>query len=127
MLLGAISKRYDTIVEFTAFEDFISFDKEETLNDLQDKYDTVKSQNSKLQNELSSYKTASNSSSSAYQKSSSNTTESNVDSSSYEVYITNTGSKYHRDGCSYLRQSQIGISKSDAIAQGYTPCSRCNP
>ncbi len=27
MLLGAISKRFDTIVEFSAFEDFISFDK----------------------------------------------------------------------------------------------------
>lgn len=27
MLFGAISKRYDTIVEFTAFEDFVSFEK----------------------------------------------------------------------------------------------------
>lgn len=27
MLLGAMSKGYDTIVEFTAFEDFISFDR----------------------------------------------------------------------------------------------------
>ena len=27
MLLGAISKRYDKIVEFTAFEDFVSFEK----------------------------------------------------------------------------------------------------
>ena len=27
MLLGAITQRYDTIVEFTAFEDFISFEK----------------------------------------------------------------------------------------------------
>ncbi len=27
MLLGAISKRFDTIVEFTSFEDFISFEK----------------------------------------------------------------------------------------------------
>lgn len=27
MLLGAISKRFDTIVEFTVFEDFISFEK----------------------------------------------------------------------------------------------------
>ena len=28
MLLGAISKRYDTIVEFTAFEDLVSFEKQ---------------------------------------------------------------------------------------------------
>lgn len=27
MLLGAISKRFDTIVEFTAFEDFINFER----------------------------------------------------------------------------------------------------
>ncbi len=27
MLLGAISKRFDTIVEFIAFEDFISFER----------------------------------------------------------------------------------------------------
>ena len=27
MLLGAISKRCDTIVEFTTFQDFCSFDK----------------------------------------------------------------------------------------------------
>lgn len=27
VLLGAISKRFDTIAQFTAFEDFISFDK----------------------------------------------------------------------------------------------------
>lgn len=27
MLLGAISKRFDTIVEYTAFEDSISFEK----------------------------------------------------------------------------------------------------
>jgi uncharacterized LabA/DUF88 family protein len=27
MLLGAMSKRFDTIVEFSAFEDFISFER----------------------------------------------------------------------------------------------------
>lgn len=43
------------------------------------------------------------------------------------VYITKTGAKYHRAGCSYLRQSCIAISLDDAKAQGYTPCSRCNP
>ena len=48
-------------------------------------------------------------------------------STSYTVYITNTGSKYHRSGCSYLRQSSHAIDKNSAISQGYTPCSRCNP
>lgn len=41
------------------------------------------------------------------------------------VYITDTGSKYHRYGCQYLRQSCHEISISNAEAQGYTPCSRC--
>lgn len=43
------------------------------------------------------------------------------------VYITKTGSKYHKAGCRYLSQSSIPIKLSDAIAQGYTPCSVCNP
>lgn len=49
-----------------------------------------------------------------------------VNEDSYTVYITRTGSKYHRSGCSYLK-SKIAIEKKDAIAQGYTACSRCNP
>lgn len=43
------------------------------------------------------------------------------------VYITNTGEKYHSDGCQYLSKSKIPISLSDAKARGYTPCSRCGP
>ena len=46
---------------------------------------------------------------------------------SYTVYITKTGEKYHSYGCQYLRQSCIAIDKDDAIAQGYSPCSKCNP
>lgn len=42
------------------------------------------------------------------------------------VYITNTGSKYHRENCSYLK-SKNAISLREAVEQGYTPCSRCNP
>ena len=43
------------------------------------------------------------------------------------VYITRTGSKYHLDGCRYLRQSKIPIALSAAIARGYGPCSVCRP
>ena len=50
-----------------------------------------------------------------------------VQTQSATVYVTNTGEKYHSAGCSYLRKSQIAISLSDAKAQGYSPCSRCNP
>jgi hypothetical protein len=48
-------------------------------------------------------------------------------SSDPTVYITRTGEKYHVGSCSYLRQSKISISLSEAKRQGYTPCSRCNP
>ncbi len=46
---------------------------------------------------------------------------------SQTVYVTRTGEKYHRDGCQYLRKSQIPTSLDDAIASGYTPCSKCHP
>lgn len=47
--------------------------------------------------------------------------------SSQSVYITNTGKKYHRSSCSYLRKSKIKISLSKARARRYTACSRCKP
>jgi micrococcal nuclease len=43
------------------------------------------------------------------------------------VYITNTGKKYHRAGCRYLSKSSIPITRQEAIARGYTPCSVCKP
>jgi hypothetical protein len=43
------------------------------------------------------------------------------------VYTTETGSKYHSDGCRYLNKSKIPISLDAAINQGLTPCSVCNP
>ena len=43
------------------------------------------------------------------------------------VYVTETGEKYHRDGCQYLRKSQIPISLDNAIDTGYGPCSKCDP
>lgn len=43
------------------------------------------------------------------------------------VYITETGKKYHKNGCRYLKDSKIEISLSDAQSQGYEPCGVCNP
>jgi len=43
------------------------------------------------------------------------------------VYVTRTGEKYHRDGCRYLSKSRIPTSLSEAKAEGYGPCSVCNP
>lgn len=41
------------------------------------------------------------------------------------AYITNTGSKYHNDGCQYLSKSKIETTIPDAESGGYTACSRC--
>lgn len=42
------------------------------------------------------------------------------------VYVTDTGSKYHRAGCSYLTSSH-SMTISQAESRGYEPCSRCDP
>jgi len=41
------------------------------------------------------------------------------------VYVTNYGSKYHEDGCEYLKKSKKPISLENAIQKGYTPCKVC--
>lgn len=43
------------------------------------------------------------------------------------VYITKTGAKYHNAGCSSLSRSCYEITLSNAVSQGYTPCSKCTP
>jgi len=43
------------------------------------------------------------------------------------VYITESGEKYHRDGCQYLQKSKTQISLDDAKNRGYIPCKKCNP
>lgn len=48
-------------------------------------------------------------------------------SDEFIVYVTRTGEKYHRESCSYLRQSKIETTLSEAVEDGYTPCSRCHP
>lgn len=47
-----------------------------------------------------------------------------VEYSSETVYVTDTGSKYHKSGCSYLK-SKNEISLDEAERRGYEPCSRC--
>jgi len=42
------------------------------------------------------------------------------------VYVTTTGTKYHRDGCSSLSKSKIAIRLSEA-AKKHSPCSICKP
>lgn len=44
------------------------------------------------------------------------------------VYVTPSGKKYHKDGCSYLTPAtQRGMTISQAKEAGYTACSRCHP
>ena len=42
------------------------------------------------------------------------------------VYVTDTGKKYHREFCGYLR-SKHEITLREAAERGYQPCSRCSP
>lgn len=49
------------------------------------------------------------------------------DNQSITVYITDSGKKYHKDGCRYLKKSKHAISLKDAKAQGYEPCKKCHP
>ena len=49
------------------------------------------------------------------------------DTNGYTVYITETGKKYHSGGCRHVKKSKIAIDINDARAQGYEPCSVCNP
>ena len=43
------------------------------------------------------------------------------------VYITNTGEKYHRWGCRYLKYSHHRVTLRSAKRSGYTPCKICRP
>lgn len=47
--------------------------------------------------------------------------------SSAIVYVTQSGKKYHADGCKYLSKSKTAISLTDAKSRGYSPCSKCHP
>ena len=43
------------------------------------------------------------------------------------VYITDTGKKYHREGCRFLRKSKIKTTLAKAVEAGYKPCKVCKP
>jgi competence protein ComEC len=68
-----------------------------------------------------------NNDSSSTVKPSPTSTKDNNSSGGKIVYITETGEKYHKSGCQYLKKSKIEITLEEAKAYGYTPCSRCRP
>jgi hypothetical protein len=41
------------------------------------------------------------------------------------VYVTKSGKKYHKEGCSYLKSSKIMMSLEQAVMEGKEPCSKC--
>lgn len=43
------------------------------------------------------------------------------------VYITETGEKYHKAGCSSLKNSSMELTLSEAKERGYAPCGKCWP
>lgn len=46
-------------------------------------------------------------------------------STTNEVYVTKSGSKYHKEGCTYIKGEYNLISADEAEENGYDPCSRC--
>jgi competence protein ComEC len=54
---------------------------------------------------------------------------STADSSDDEtiVYITDTGTKYHRENCRSLKKSKYAITLKEAKEKGYTACGICDP
>lgn len=94
----------------------------EKIKSLENNVSTLEKDKSSLEQKINSLSSTKSSTSTESTKITSNAGTTN----SYTVYITKTGSKYHRSGCSYLK-SKISIDKASAISQGYTACSRCNP
>lgn len=43
------------------------------------------------------------------------------------VFITLSGDKYHTADCVYISDTPIALTLEQALAEGYTPCSRCCP
>lgn len=61
------------------------------------------------------------------QEQNADTNEAQNQTSDTIVHITETGAKYHRAGCMYLKESDIEIPRSEAEQKGYTPCGKCKP
>ena len=55
------------------------------------------------------------------------TVEAQEDPAKLTVYVTKTGQKYHREGCSSLRKSKIAVSVKEAVERGFGACKICNP
>lgn len=43
------------------------------------------------------------------------------------VFVTASGQKYHRSGCTALSRTKISIPLAEAVKSGYEPCAICRP
>ena len=100
-----------------------------TIDDLKAQVASLTEEKNGLQTQVDTLKAGASSGSSSGGSSSDSSSVpaaySSSDDQSETVYVTDTGSKYHRAGCRYLRKSQIPMSLSEAKRQGYTACSVC--
>lgn len=44
-----------------------------------------------------------------------------------EVYVTESGRKFHRKDCRYVKKGGRPLTREEAVKLGYTPCSICKP
>lgn len=123
-ILAAYERGYDSALsKISALERQLEAQKEEN-EELQQQLDAAEE---KAEETVEATPAPAPASASATQPTTSGTTTSSSDYSTVTVYVTDTGEKYHRSGCQYLRNSKHEIYLSQAQALGYTPCSRCHP
>lgn len=123
-ILAAYERGYDSALsKISALEKQLEAQKEEN-EDLQQQLDAAEE---KVAETVEATPAPASTPAPATQTTTSGTTTSSSDYSTVTVYVTDTGEKYHRDGCQYLRNSRHAIDLSQAQSAGYTACSRCHP
>lgn len=55
------------------------------------------------------------------------TTTATAETEPLTVYITNSGTKYHREDCQFLTYSKIPVNLNDLDTDFYKPCAVCCP
>ena len=109
---------YEEAEEITATEEITSTSAEttaETTEEITSTTETTTAETTAPQTEASASTTTTKPT----------TTEAVQNQSSDICYVTSSGTKYHRAGCSYLKKSKNQMTISEAKMCGYSPCSRC--
>ncbi len=56
-----------------------------------------------------------------------NNSESEIIKEDKKVYLTESGEKYHKEGCSALKNGSREVSESEVKHAKIPPCQRCKP